>query len=198
MDKKKIAVLALLGTILLGITGFGAYSWFTSSANVESNLIVETGTLKIQADLGQNRWTVENKSNSNVDLKTEVNNPNAKNDFKNARPGDSFVKTVGLENIGTLKERVNFKINKNIINDKYNGIFKIEATDDEGNELKNGTVLAKGEVKYVKLKVILDGDNIKGENGEPMQNTSFNLSEIFADSIVTATGEQVNENPQLK
>ena len=195
MNRKKIASLVLSAAILIGAAGFGAYSWFKSTATLDPNLIIQTGTLAITPQ-GESDWEVQSVTNNNEDLKTEVTDVNVSNNFENVRPGDSFTKIVTFKNTGTLKERVKFEINKEIINDKYKGLFDVKVTNTGDGEIPKEVVLKKNGIQKVKIVVTLSGERTMGEDKQPMQKSEIKLSEFFNDPLVIAKGEQVNENPQ--
>ena len=228
MNKKKIAALVLSGTMLMGAAGFGAYSWFKSSATVDANLIVKTGTLAVTATpkkanpnlVNYNGWQVENsldtlpedtKSESKVAQNPKENDPQ----ILNLRPGDILTKIVTIKNTGSLKERVNYIIN-NQIKESYGDAVKFAIL--KGDKLANNMVLYpeseankdKPNEVEVKLVLTLDPNGMTGEtvNGNKVtqdgktnyQDTKLNLKEMLNNkaNIIEIKGEQVNENPVQK
>ena len=212
MNKKKIAALALSGTLLMGAAGFGAYSWFTSQANVDANLVVNTGTLAVTAttpdadkgSLVSNGWVLQNTDTTvNDDTRSEgkvVINGNEQHypNFVNLRPGDKLIKKVIIKNTGSLKEKVSYTVNK-IVEEQYGNAVKF--TIDNEDNLKNmvlypeetpgvpNTNPDKPSQVMVTLNMTLDGEGMKGDtlNGNkvtPDKGTNYQDTTLNLNEIL--------------
>ena len=180
MINKKITALVLSGAILVGGLGLGTYSWFTSSAKATANLKIHTGTLKVEAS-NDDKWAVQNTSISDGDLKSEVTNPKATNDFENVRPGDSFVKFVTFTNKGTLKQRVHFEISKDL--GQYYSKLHISVPKEQD------TVLEPGHSKSVKIKIDVPTDLTNSEQEQFIKT----FEEVENKTLLDVTATQVNQ-----
>ena len=187
MNKKKIAALALSGTLLMGAAGFGAYSWFTDKATVSSNLTVSTGTLVLNAT-GDDVWsyTGPNKEITSNLKDGKIVNPSK---FGNAQPGDSFAKEVTIENKGSLSEKVNFKVLDRALGE-YAGVVNVTVKEANGNPIPTDSLtMAPGAKVVVKVGVELDGAKMTSKD---WQSKSIDLSEVLGGNLVEANATQVN------
>ena len=219
MNKKKLAALALSGTLLMGAAGFGAYSWFTSSASVNSNLIVETGTLNIKVEDNGNSvtkgWelqdTEENLGDNQTEASPQTKVEEGRPDFVNVRPGDSFIKKVTITNTGSLKERLKFTVNNQIVNDAYKDVVNVSINNVNSNGGSvdnltdlNNTVLEPGKSITAEIKVqILTGTPGNNVDGKPEGNPNYQGKAIHLEGIlenkelIAVNGEQVNKTPNV-
>lgn len=100
--KKRIIALLMAAAITTGVGGFGTYAYFTSAAEVNSNVNIAMGTLDVNAQWGQEPgqnpiWAVKSAGD-------EANLEGAGDDldFTNVKPGDVFYRDVTVSNDGTL------------------------------------------------------------------------------------------------
>lgn len=199
MNKKKIATLLLVGTLVVSGGVLGTKAWFTSKADATSNLRVTMGTLKLE-NVGDDIWTVENKENIDTDMVTEIDNPNENNDYTNVRPGDKFVKTVTLKNVGSLRSYVTLSTRHSVLPDELRGMLSLDI-------YKNGeymifddpiTMEPKEEVEF-RIESSLDGPWMGNEvQGPDENNNAGKYHQILVDfldsdvDIIEIEGTQVN------
>ena len=173
MKKKNILLMILPSTILiLGIT-ISCAAWFTTKTKATSNIILNTGTLDIK--LENNRWILQNKETS------EVTNKDSNNNFNNVKPGDVFVKNVNLRNTGSLRQRLNFSINRDLPNN-LNNILKVEIKD------LHETTLPPNGTKDIQIKLTLKKDATKDE----VQDKNINFKTINATNFININVVQIN------
>ena len=185
MNKKKLAALALSGTLLMGGAGFGAYSWFTSSTHVDPNLTIATGMLRVSA-LDSNEW-------KNMDLSGKSQASVDKSVVTNAQPGDQFFKIVTIKNTGSLDEMLNFTPNTEI-KDQYKGAINVtigeDTTGTPADKLQN-VLLPAGESMTVRVVVGLDGDKMGNVPYNGMKDP-IKLNEALKGNLVTVEAIQTN------
>ena len=185
MNRKKIAALVLSAVLLMGGAGFGAYSWFTSSAHVSSNLTISTGSLKVEAT--DPNWQCMNPDTTESKVENNI--------VTNAQPGDDFFKVATITNNGSLSEKVHFTVNDKVA-DKYGLAVFVTAGEDETSEHYNkiqDKVLKPGETVNLRLVVSLSGDHMGNDfNGREL-GKNINLEELIGNkNIVTVDATQVN------
>ena len=179
MNKKKIAGLLLVGTLLVGGGALGAKAWFTSSAPVKANLVINTGKLEVKA-VSDSAWLALNQDTESI--------TNVEDVMSNAQPGDHFYKVVKIENTGTLTERVNFEANTDIV-EKYKGAISVDVGDQATGEHLQSVILAPGESKEIRMVV-----SLQPEMGNEYQATEINLSEVLnSDTLIKVNAYQIND-----
>lgn len=112
MNKKKLAALAISGTLLMGGAGFGAYAWFTSQANANTNLKITTGQFSLLNETKEDTWSQVNAGNTQAEM---VKNPTTHVwEINKVQPGDEFTKTVTIQAKGDLNQNVSFDVDNSI------------------------------------------------------------------------------------
>lgn len=198
MRKNKTIAYALAATLLVGGTFAGTKAWFTASGEVDSGLVVTTGSMGLEVT-EENNWTVITPKGD----KTEITNKDNKNDFKNVKPGDDFEKSVTIKNIGSLNQVLD--VTGGEINNS-NPNFLVKLVDDQGQSINNlseyvGTELASSGAKTFKIVVETvekemkssDADIINdGENGVDDEARKFDLTNVMSKLVINA--KQTNDN----
>lgn len=174
MNKKRLAILLLVGCLTIGGAAVSTYSWFTAKTQATANLIIKTGTLTTSIS-NDDKWVLEDKTNS------EITNKDAQNSFENVRPGDAFTKTVTVTNTGSLKQKLTFTTSTTLP-DSIKDIFDVEITGaNNGNLNPNGTI-------DVIIKLTLKGI----ETGNSEQNKTIDFKTLNTIDFVTVNATQVN------
>ena len=175
MKKNKTVAYALAAALLVGGTFAGTKAWFTSEANIDNNLVIETGTVDIQAtnDTG---WILNGEKSYEGDKLV---------------PGDRLVRNVTIKNNSNVPTKVNVKNNhgqaseelSNAINSKF-----IKVTDP-GITNQN---LGSGESKTVPFEIEIGTPEKDNDIDNNYQGKSFDLSNFIAQYTITA--EQLTHN----
>ena len=176
MNKKRLATLLLLACLTIGGAAVSTYSWFTAKTQATANLTIKTGTLNTEIQ-NDDKWVLESKGTS------EVNNKDATNNFQNVRPGDAFVKTVTIRNIGSLKQKLTFT-NSITLPDSIKNIFNVVITGATNGEL------APNATMNVTIRLVLKGS----ETANTEQNKSIDFKTLNTADFVTVNATQVNAN----
>lgn len=122
MNKKLIALLVAAG-IMTGVGGFGTYAYFTDAAKVDDEVNITMGDVNVEAwwstdSRDTTKWTATSSA-------TEVANKTSDTlTFENAKPGDTFERTILVANYGSLKSDVSVAFNPDL-----NKIMKVELTN---------------------------------------------------------------------
>lgn len=193
MKKNKTIAYALAATLLVGGTFVGTKAWFTASGEVDSGLVVTTGTMGLKVTEEDN-WTVTTLAGD----KTEITNKdNSKNNFLNVKPGDTFKKEVTVENTGSLRQILEVSQAESTKTDN-----NFDVTIDGLDDLKNAE-LGKGESKKFTIKVATNVENMhsndvdieKDSSGTPIhddEGKEFNLKNVMGQ--ITINAKQTNAN----
>lgn len=190
MKKNKTIAYALAATLLVGGTFAGTKAWFTASGEVDSGLVVTTGSMGLEVNSEKN-WTVIEEDG----YETEITNKTNGNDFKNAKPGDAFEKIVTIKNTGSLDQVL--EVNGGSIDNTKNKNFTVTL---EGLDKIQGVLSAgSNNTKQFKIKVATNVDNMKsndpditndGENGVDDEAREFKLLESM--EKITINARQTN------
>lgn len=190
MKKNKTIAYALAATLLVGGTFAGTKAWFTASGEVDSGLVVTTGSMGLEVNSEKN-WTVIEEDG----YQTEITNKTNGNDFKNAKPGDTFEKIVTIKNTGSLNQVL--EVSGGSIDNKKNENFTVTL---EGLDKIQGVLNAgSNNTKQFKIKVATNVDNMKsndsdisndGENGVDDEAREFKLLESM--EKITINARQTN------
>ena len=181
MKKNKTVAYIMAAALLIGGAGLGTKALFSDSATANGNdLKITMGNLHIKAS--ESDWKVTSGDG------TEVKQGDASNKFTNVKPGDSFEKTVILDNEGSLDQMVTIsggtlKEGKNISSDVIidNGLDK---------QVKEGAFLLK-EGGHTEFKITVKvNENVFGEYGK---QGSWNLESLCgADYTNLLNGYSIN------
>lgn len=197
MNKKKIMGLALSGALLVGAASLGTYAYFTDVAQVDANLVIQTGTLKTEAQ-NNDVWKVVDGTGVN---ESEITNKNATNNFKNVRPGDWFEKTVTIKNVGTLKQKL--IVEQSDIPGTIEKYFNVDIKDlaaelegkvlePEGQDGDSITVDIKAQLKPELANEYTDSEGEEHKN----QDYTFDMTELSKQ--VNDAGGDLEETPLIK
>ena len=156
---KKFVSLTLISVLILGTTIYGTYSYFSSKVNVNSNIKITVGNLKLQEE-GSTNWeyagVAEKGSYSKFD-KSLVDQAQGKdNNFTIVKPGDVFTKNVTVKNTGSLNERITIK---DVSSEAGNGFVEFSITDG----LVQQAILKPGEAKTFIIKAQIRSSSSTGE-----------------------------------
>ncbi|MEG1256109.1 TasA family protein [Clostridium sp.] len=200
MSKKKVIALLMTGVLVVG-GAVGTYAWFTDSEIASANLIINTGTLKIDKDETSDNWTVSNNNNTEIDNKDGLNN------FTNVKPEDSFERTFTVKNTGTLTQKISshamtpkeftskLKEYGNAEgNEDFKGIENILTLDSiEGVEEET---LEKDKTKSFTIKVTLKGkETTNGEETINWEARQIDLTKVLKDmNFIKVDATQTNAN----
>lgn len=106
--RKKLPL--LLGALLIiSVAAYGTRAYFSDSAQMQANIVLELGNVKVTADGGS--W-VSTASGEN-ELVDNGKDDNGNHLFKNVKPGDFFKRTYTIENKGSLKSNIKLKYKGN-------------------------------------------------------------------------------------
>ncbi|MEG2289838.1 MAG: TasA family protein [Clostridium sp.] len=203
MKKKKVISLLIASVLVVG-GAVGTYAWFTDSEIASANLVINTGTLKIDKDTASDNWVVSDGNNSEIENKSETNN------YTNVRPGDSFERTFTIQNTGSLSQTITvdpmtpdeFKValktyGDDAANKNFKGIENILTLD--AITVEGGNILEKGQTKIFKIKVTLNGKETTNlENNIDLinwENKKIDLTQLLKDlKFITVDATQTNAN----
>ncbi|MEG0132861.1 MAG: TasA family protein [Clostridium sp.] len=203
MKKKKVISLLIASVLVVG-GAVGTYAWFTDSEIASANLVINTGTLKIDKDTASDNWVVSDGNNSEIENKSEANN------YTNVRPGDSFERTFTIQNTGSLSQTITvdsmtpdeFKValktyGDDAANKNFKGIENILTLD--AITVEGGNILEKGQTKIFKIKVTLNGKETTNlENNIDLinwENKKIDLTQLLKDlKFITVDATQTNAN----
>ncbi|MEG0307967.1 MAG: TasA family protein [Clostridium sp.] len=203
MKKKKVISLLIASVLVVG-GAVGTYAWFTDSEVASANLVINTGTLKIDKDTASDNWVVSDGNNSEIENKSETNN------YTNVRPGDSFERTFTIQNTGSLSQTITvdpmtpdeFKValktyGDDAANKNFKGIENILTLD--AITVQEGNILEKGQTKIFKIKVTLNGKETtnleSNSNLINWENKKIDLTQLLKDlKFITVDATQTNAN----
>lgn len=192
-SRKKYSIL-LVALLLIGVATYGTYAYFTDSKDVDSNLALTNGSVKLD-DFDTKTWTYKGNTkdqNSYTDEKLSYKNPNltptdSSNTFSNVLPGDTFTKTISINYSGTAQADIKVNLDTTaIIDNQLEYSFKVK-NGDTTTDLKSGET----ELSTLKNNNQLTFDlTIHVPYGSETQN--LNTSEILASvpKMITVTATQ--------
>lgn len=206
MKAKKLTGLLLAGALFAGVAATGTYSFFSDKIESPANLTIAMGNLSI-ADVGGEDgllWEVQtNADDADLDTESyEKEHFNPGDSFANVRPGDVFVRTVQLENTGSLKQRVNVKFNDAILNTivgttadgtqvRFSDVFDLAMPEDSTFILEPGK--DTDEVKEFEIRFAIKTSMDNTFNAKEDGLHEWDLNELLNNaSFVTVTADQVN------
>jgi hypothetical protein len=113
---KKLVALILVGILTTGMGVFGTFSAFSGSSTFSDKVNITLGTLVVNATQAAygGVWRASNGiiHTDTIDTKSQAINPTGDQTltFENAKPGDVFVKTVLVNNYGSLNANTLIKL----------------------------------------------------------------------------------------
>lgn len=129
---KKIIGLLLSAAIFTGVGSYGTYAYFTDQAKVSEDIVIEMGSVKVNAKWGENPWKVDS---NNKKIKALDNGESLK--YTNVKKGDTFSRKVFINSTGTLESNIKVKLNNP--NSEFFDIY-----------IKEGSIKVKDGLKDVK------------------------------------------------
>lgn len=182
---KKLCLLILAVVIVACASIFGTYAYFTSKAEVKSNLIIKTGNLKLEEVSGavwEYKGVMETGTYSLHDASL-VNQatPGETENFITIKPGDIFEKKVTIKNTGSLTEKITVT---DLSSEIENEFVTFSIIDGLGAE----AVLRPDETKVFTIKATVASGILNGDNNEN-QNMELNFEQI----ILEINGKQLND-----
>lgn len=197
MSKKRIISLALAGVLLLGGGVLGTRAYFKAKSDVDANLVIKTGTLKVAKE-NDSKWeykgVVEEVDENEIDAATKdvIKVSEKTNSFDVVKPGDVFEKVVTITNTGDLHERIKaVKVQGQELESLYN-VFDIKM---EG--LTDSKILAPNETMDIKITATLKSTITNGDTETTFENqnndTRFDMTKLTTAKLVEIDGYQVND-----
>ncbi|WP_102399620.1 hypothetical protein [Haloimpatiens massiliensis] len=197
MSKKRIVSLALAGVLLLGGGVFGTRAYFKAKSDVDANLVIKTGTLKVAKE-NDSKWeykgVAEQVGENEIDAATKdvVKVSEKTNSFDVVKPGDVFEKVVTITNTGDLHERIKaVKVEGQEVENLYR-VFDIKI---EG--LTDNKILAPNETMNIKITATLKSTITNGDTETTFENqnndTRFDMTKLTTAKLVQIDGYQVND-----
>jgi len=182
MRKNKTLAFALAATLLVGGTFVGTKAWFTETKTVNSGLVISTGSIDLTVT--STEWqAIGTQESTKVVTEDEGSKVTT---FSNTRPGDSFEKTITIQNEGTLAQ--NIKLSGGTLNDNVKDKLTVQYFDANEKDIN----LAEESIQLnttnnksytIKMKVSVK-DDMANENDTIVLNDSlFNAININAEQI---------------
>ena len=175
MSKKKNMLIIAGILLILGGTILGTKSWLKDSKDMNTDLIINTGSFELSIN-NSLPWEVLTKD------ETEIDDANRGNEFTNVRPGDVFKKSIAIKNEGTLKQHLTIDDVSDKIETEYFTILY------EGLEAVHDKQINSKETKEIVVTISTKADLMNKENhsGKPI-----NLSSIVPKKTIEAN--QINK-----
>lgn len=209
MKSKKLMGLFLAAAVATGVLGAGTFGGFTDSATTEANITINMGNLDIQVDElpEDEQWWV--KVGSETDEEEGGFNPT--DYFSNVRPGDTFTRTIPVENVGTLAAKTTLEVadlsgtvvgtDKNGNSVYFDQVFEFTA-ELKGEELTRGVltevVIERATLAEINLVLTVreDMDNefniANDDNTDLIDMITFDLNEALGTEFIKINATQVN------
>lgn len=128
--RKKLPL--LLGALLIiSVAAYGTRAYFSDSAQMQGNIELELGDVKIISEAGE--WTpapmdasknTDKEVNVNLDSSVIIDGELSGKEYTNVRPGDSFTRVYTITNTGSLDVNVNLKPTAEFTSSYIEGSFK--------------------------------------------------------------------------
>ena len=202
MKSKKIMGLLLAGAIFVGATAYGSNAWFTDEVTTDANISISMGNLDIELDElpEDEQWWVKEGTTTETDEETgDIEFENGTDSFSNVRPGDKFTRTIPVQNVGSLKAKVNIALadlSTLVVGQDVDGapllfdqVFEL-VTEGTGE-----TVIEKEGTANVKLELQVKEDlgNIANMSNGSEAIVEVNLNEALNTEFVVITANQINK-----
>lgn len=188
--KKRIIALLMAAAITTGVGGFGTYAYFTSAAEVNSNVNIAMGTLDVNADWSDvqtTKWVAQSAGNE-----ATATDDGANLDFTNVKPGDTFFRDVKVTNDGTLAADTAIILNDSFYGEGFevdfhvskdaNGVDLVETTAD-GKRRVEVQAMEPGAYYNVRVEVM-----VKEGLGNEWQGTGGTFD---ANNFITVSAHQI-------
>lgn len=136
--KKRKFLLLLLALLLICLGAYGTQAYFTDSAQVNSEINLSIGNIKLKVDEEDWVYTPLHTGTSAENQKREVTaGPSLT--ATNLRPGDAFTKTFTIHNESSLDAVFDLKTAEGFLGEKNQGLYIISLKQiEKENEKKSG------------------------------------------------------------